>query len=216
MTFDTTNLCGAKTSRGYNISTASGKPFWPAAPRIEDVRIEDIAVHLSRLCRFNGALKDGEFVGRGARRKFITFEIYAVAQHCVLVERNYHKANPNASTNARLAALLHDAAEGYIGDMIKPNKAMYPDRKKHESRISRVIEKRFGLKPNSLDDPRIKAQDYRAVLTEHRDLLKVTGEVDWNLASAEAEPWPEKIRPVLPSVARRMFLDKFNELYLGE
>jgi len=201
--YDTKALCGAVTRRGYNMTTASGKPFWPSDPRPQDIRISDIAAHLSRICRFNGAIKDD-------------IDVYSVAQHSVLVERYFTIFNPNSSTNARLAALLHDAAEAYLGDMIKPIKDSYAERKAHEARVSRVIEQRFGLRPKSLDDPRIKVQDYRAVLTEHRDLQVDTGEVDWGLDHALAGPWEETIIPVGTGEARDMFLERFAELYGAE
>ena len=57
--FDTQELCGKlDQSRGYNMNTCSGLPVWPLDPRPEDVRIEDIAGALSRVCRYNGHLKD--------------------------------------------------------------------------------------------------------------------------------------------------------------
>ena len=235
---DTKELCGADTGRGLNQTTASGKPFWVGDPRPEDVRIEDIAAQLSRICRFGGALKDGYYedwnMGIDAGT-WVHFETYSVAQHCVLVSRN-------VPPEYALEGLLHDAAEAYIGDMIKPIKSqltpseeairhiveMYvkpfysekalasilkvvPDYKRMEKRVDAAIRARFGLPAEESEF--IKVADYRAVLTEHRDLQNHDG-TDWG--TAKLPPFDEQIIPVLPSVARQMFLDRFNELYKGE
>lgn len=239
---DTGELCGPRTDRGYNQTTASGYPFWVLDPRPEDIRIEDIAAHLSRICRFGGALKGAKIL----KKRFGFFplwlfpktffvETYSVAQHSVLVSRNVPQ-------EFALEALLHDAAEAYVGDVIKPIKLLLeidpdtrdtlfmalhsdfgrarsdeildalPSFSRIEGRVDAAIRAKFGL-PLEMS-PEVKEADYRAVLTEHRDLQIDRGLVDWGFASME--PWPERIVPVLPSVARAQFLQRFNELYEGE
>lgn len=245
---DTGELCGPRTDRGYNQTTASGYPFWVLDPRPEDIRVEDIAAHLSRICRFGGALNntvtvegtlDGYYrageAPDGAMVWNILFETYSVAQHSVLVSRNVPQ-------EFALEALLHDAAEAYVGDVIKPIKLLLeidpdtrdtlfmalhsyfgrarsdeildalPSFSRIEGRVDAAIRAKFGL-PMEMS-PEVKEADYRAVLTEHRDLQIDRGLVDWGLPSME--PWPERIVPVLPSVARAQFLQRFNELYKGE
>ena len=222
MKFDTQELCGSDKGRGFNMTTATGKPFWPADPRPEDIRIKDIARHLSRICRFNGALKESMFIepsrtpakaivlgSNYTKGVEIVVEIYSVAQHSVLVCD--HVEDPTL----KLPALLHDAAEAYCGDMTKPLKSLHPGRRMIEQRIERAIEERFVLPKDIMKSPVIKEQDYRAVLTEHRDLQENQG-VDWGLEQAKAEPWPERIVPLLPSAAYRLFMDRFNQLYKGE
>lgn len=188
--FDTADLCGEKTDRGYNQATASGKPFWSADPRPEDVRITDIAAQLSRICRFNGAVRDD-------------VEIYTVAQHSVLVSR----ALP---PKFALEGLLHDAAEAYIGDMIKPIKAMHRGRKQHEQRVDAAVRAKFGL-PEKMS-PEVKEQDYRAVLTERRDIMPYCPDVDWGLQDAKAAPWEETIKPWGVMASRQRFLAEFHML----
>jgi hypothetical protein len=188
VTLDTGDLRGPLTNRGYNQATASGEPFWCLDPRPEDIRITDIAAQLARVCRFGGALRDD-------------VAIYSVAQHSVLVSRN-------VPPEYALEGLLHDAAEAYIGDMVKPIKDALPDRLVIEDNIDRVIRAKFGL-------PRTKSQaikdaDYRAVLTEKRDVYPAAHRVDWGVA--RAEPWPEIIRPWGVFRARREFLKRFVEL----
>lgn len=120
---DTKELCGTRTARGFNQTTAHGRAFYSLDPRPEEVFIDDIAAQLSRICRFGGALKEYREVSDG--RIFSLYgvrtmteeavETYSVAQHSVLVAD--HVPEP-----FRLRALLHDAAEAYVGDIIKPIK----------------------------------------------------------------------------------------------
>ena len=193
MKFDTGKLCGASGRRGLNMCTASCLPFWPSSPRLEDIRIEDIAAHLSRICRFNGALRDD-------------VEMYSVAQHCWLVSMN-------VPPEFALEGLLHDAAEYIVGDRVKPIKVMTEDSdlEQYEDELDRLIRLKYGLP--WLMSPAVKAADYRAVLTERRDVLhpEVSEHVDWGVPTAE--PWPAIITPWLPTIARTLFLHRFKELY---
>lgn len=181
-------LCGPLTARGYNMVTASGGVFWPSAPSVFDVRIADVAAQLSRICRFNGALKKG-------------IQIYSVAQHsCIVAD--------NLPPELQLAGLLHDAAEAYVGDMIKPIKAALPDYCALENRVLEVLSIAFKVPLAELNHPLIKEADLRAVVTERRDLLVPNEAVNWgdNLPL----PFDVKINPVLPDAAERMFLDCFE------
>ena len=87
----------------------SGRRLDLLDPSPLDIEIEDIAHGLARVARWNGQTK-GAFA-------------FSVAQHCVLVERFAHELQPKATRGFRLAALLHDAAEYVIGDLISPFKA---------------------------------------------------------------------------------------------
>lgn len=221
MTLDTQELCGKlDQSRGYNMNSISGKPVWPASPRAEDIRIEDIAGALSRICRYNGHLRDYCITEPDADGYFdqLPLEIYSVAQHSVLVEQYVAKwcgedADSEPCILLRLAALLHDAHEYVLGDMVKPQKLMYKERKRYEMEWDDRIAERFGFSADLLDHPAIKEADYRIFLTEKRDLV-----VNWttDFGVAKADPYPERIVPVLPSAARKMFMDRFNELYKGD
>lgn len=188
---DTQNLCGDKNHRGYNQCTSSGKPFWACDPRHEDIRILDIAAHLSRMTRFGGALRFG-------------IEIYSVAQHSVLVSQN-------VPAEYALEGLLHDAAEAYTFDAVKPIKHALPDFVALQDNIERVIRDKYGLPPEK--SQAIRDADYRAVLTERRDVLPANLTVDWGVA--KAEPWPEIIKPWLPSDAYFRFLRRFVDLTGG-
>jgi hypothetical protein len=112
----------------------SGRRLDLLDPSALDVEIEDIAHGLARVARWNGQTK-GEHA-------------FSVAQHCVLVERITADLNPRLTRQARLMALLHDAPEYVIGDLISPFKvAIGIDYKALEERLQSAIHVRFGL-PN--------------------------------------------------------------------
>lgn len=110
----------------------SGRRLDLLDPSPLDVEIEDIAHGLSRVARWNGQTE-----GRWP---------FSVAEHCVLVERLVHRLNPGLDLKWRLAALLHDAPEYVVGDMITPFKAVIGgDYKSVEKRLEAAVHLRFGL-----------------------------------------------------------------------
>jgi 5'-deoxynucleotidase YfbR-like HD superfamily hydrolase len=112
----------------------SGRRLDLLDPSPLDIEIEDIAHGLARTARWNGQTK-----GR---------HIFSVAQHTLLVSALLDVQEPQASAELRLAALLHDAAEYVIGDLISPFKAMLSaDYKAAETRILTAVHLRFGLPP---------------------------------------------------------------------
>ncbi len=112
----------------------SGRRLDLLDPSPLDVEIGDIAHGLARLARWNGQTE-----GTHA---------FSVAQHCVLVEAIAAGIKPELSKKFRLAALLHDAPEYVVGDLISPFKAaMGVHYKSFEERIQRAIHIRFGLPP---------------------------------------------------------------------
>ncbi len=110
----------------------SGRRLDLLDPSPLDVEIEDIAHGLARVARWNGQT-------RGAHS-------FSVAQHCLLVEAIAGHLNPGWSSEWRLMALLHDAPEYVIGDMISPFKVVMGDAYKSvELRLLAAIHLRFGL-----------------------------------------------------------------------
>ena len=110
----------------------SGRRLDLLDPSPLDIEIEDIAHGLSFQARWNGQTR-GEFP-------------YSVAEHSVLVEDIFRRLFPKASARWRLAALLHDAPEYVIGDMISPVKAAVgPGYGALDSRLSAAVHLRFGL-----------------------------------------------------------------------
>ncbi|MGH6855955.1 MAG: hydrolase [Aestuariivirga sp.] len=112
----------------------SGRRLDLLDPSALDIEIEDIAHGLARVARWNGQTKGDH--------------AFSVAQHCVLVEQIAFHLDPSLTRPQRLTALLHDAAEYVIGDMISPFKAALGfDYKEFEQRLMGQIYIRFGLPP---------------------------------------------------------------------
>src|SRR5579875_2955752 len=110
----------------------SGRRLDLLNPSPFDIEIEDIAHGLARVARWNG-----QTVGEHA---------FSVAQHSVVVEEVCAHLEPGLAPRWRLAALLHDAAEYVIGDMISPFKAALGfDYKSFEAGLETAIHLRFGL-----------------------------------------------------------------------
>jgi uncharacterized protein len=110
----------------------SGRRLDLLDPSPLDIEIEDIAHGLARVARWNG-----QTVGAHA---------LSVAQHALIVEDIFSALQPSAQNPARLAALLHDAPEYVIGDLISPFKAALGlDYKAFELRLMAAIHRRFGL-----------------------------------------------------------------------
>src|SRR6202023_3308227 len=113
----------------------SGRRLDLLDPSPLDVEIADIAHGLARGARWHGQTS-------GAH-------IFSVAQHTLLVEAVMREQTPRVDVRLRLAALLHDAPEYVIGDMISPFKAVLDgDYKAVEKRLLAAIHIRFGLPPD--------------------------------------------------------------------
>ena len=110
----------------------SGRRLNLLEPSPLDIEIADIAHGLARVARWNGQT-------RGAHA-------FSVAQHSVLVERLVTELSPRLAREVQLMALLHDAPEYVIGDLISPFKAAIGiDYKALEERLQAAIHQRFGL-----------------------------------------------------------------------
>ena len=110
----------------------SGRRLDLLDPTPVDIEIEDIAHGLAFVARWNGQTK-GDYA-------------YSVAEHSLLVEEIFRAQNPSAPPKWQLAALLHDAPEYVIGDMISPVKAAVgPGYGDLDDRLTAAIHLRFGL-----------------------------------------------------------------------
>lgn len=119
----------------------SGRKLDLLDPSPFDIEIEDIAHGLARVARWNGQTKGPH--------------AFSVAQHSVVVEGLCAAQAPNLTAKDRLVALLHDAPEYVIGDMISPFKAALGlDYKRFEARLESAIHVRFGLP--ATPDPALK------------------------------------------------------------
>jgi len=130
-----------KTPRAWQ-RMLSGRRLDLLDPSPLDIEIEDIAHGLAFVARWNGQTA-GEWA-------------YSVAEHSILVEEIFARRNPGADRRWRLAALLHDAPEYVIGDMISPVKsAVGPGYGELDRRLTSAVHLRFGL-PATLP-PKVKA-----------------------------------------------------------
>ncbi len=112
----------------------SGRRLDLLDPSPLDIEIEDIAHGLARVARWNG-----QTLGEHP---------YTVAEHSLLVEDLVGRLKPKAGAEDRLVALLHDAPEYVIGDMISPFKAALGlDYRAFEAKLAAAVHIRFGLPP---------------------------------------------------------------------
>ena len=135
----------------------SGRRLDIVDPSPLDIEIGDIAHGLARVARWNGQTRGPE--------------IFSVSQHALLVEALFSAAEPAPSAHERLAALLHDAPEYVIGDLISPFKAAVGgDYRRIETRLMRAIHIRFGLPADLAPGlaKRIKAADRLSALPRAR------------------------------------------------
>jgi 5'-deoxynucleotidase YfbR-like HD superfamily hydrolase len=182
----------------------SGRRLDLIDPSPLDVEIGDIAHGLARVARWNGQTRGPE--------------IFSVAQHSLLVEALFGSGSPARPRKARLAALLHDAPEYVIGDMISPFKAAIGgDYRRVEERLHRAIHIRFGL-PAELPAElarRIKAVDRASAYLEAITLAgftlaearKLFGEPEFSTRDFAAY-----LEPFRPSEVENRFLGRFAEL----
>jgi 5'-deoxynucleotidase YfbR-like HD superfamily hydrolase len=176
---------------GPFIQTLSGRRVNPFDASPEDIDPADIATALSNLCRFGGH----------------SSAFYSVAQHSAIVADLLEQQG--ATPDELMAALLHDAAEAYLGDLphpIKHRSELGEHFKTAEKRLEAVIERRFAL-PDAAR--RIKAIDRALLATERRTFSRVA----WNWPELEGvdaleleiEPWP-------PQRAAHEFMERYERI----
>ena len=180
----------------------SGRRLDLLDPSPLDVEIEDIAHGLARVARWNGQTK-GEHA-------------FSVAQHCVLVERLAVELKPLLSREALLMALLHDAPEYVVGDLISPFKAAVGiDYKDFELKLLAAIHLRFGL-PAKAEPPLATLFKKADILAAYYEATQLAG-----FGPAEARRYfgtpPKAFRtprllPLPTGEAQALFLERFRRL----
>jgi 5'-deoxynucleotidase YfbR-like HD superfamily hydrolase len=183
----------------------SGRRLDLIDPSPLDIEIADIAHGLARVARWNGQTS-------GAH-------IFSVAQHTLLVEAVMRAHTPRIDEKLRLAALLHDAPEYVIGDMISPFKAVLGgDYKAVELRLLSAIHIRFGL-PSVLSasiTAQIKNADRGAAYLE-ATVLAGFSEAEARRLFGRDPGLPESVcedylTPWSAAKAEKRFLARFNSL----
>lgn len=167
-----------KNDADGRIILRSGIIFDLMRPERSQFEISDIAHSLSNQCRFGGH----------------TPFFYSVAQHSVLV-------SDLLPPELRLAGLLHDAAEAYIGDLTAPLKHLLPDYLAIEQSVERALFSAFGI--DYPLHPDVKLADRQVLAAELRDFFK-----DTNHAASQLP----KIDPLDSLLAEALFIDRFCDL----
>ena len=180
----------------------SGRRLDLLEPSPLDIEIEDIAHGLARVARWNGQTK-------GAHA-------FSVAQHSVLVEKLVSDLKPRLSREARLMALLHDAPEYVVGDLISPFKAAIGiNYKELELKLQSTIHLRFGL-PVLVPKPLavlFKRADHLSAYYEATQLAGFEEPVAEKLFGAPpAGLKPPRLVPLPTAEAQTQFLERFNRL----
>jgi 5'-deoxynucleotidase YfbR-like HD superfamily hydrolase len=185
----------------------SGRRLDLLDPSPLDIEIVDIAHGLARVARWNGQTSGTH--------------IFSVAQHTLLVEAVMRAHRPRTDDHIRLAALLHDAPEYVIGDMISPFKAVLGDGYKSvEKRLLAAIHIRFGLPPVLAEEitRQIKAADRGAAFLEATEFAGFSDTEARRLFGRDPG-LPEATRrdyltPWSAAKAEKRFLARFNAVHV--
>lgn len=157
----------------------SGRRLDLLDPTPMDIEIADIAHGLAFVARWNG-----QTVGDWP---------YSVAEHSLLVEEVFTRASPGIAAKWRLAAVLHDAPEYVIGDMISPVKAAVgPGYGELDLRLTAAIHLRFGL-PAVLPAPVKKAIKAADRVSAWLEAVKIAGFREGEADKLFGRPAPELV-----------------------
>lgn len=170
------------------ITTSKGGKFYfdvSVDDMAEQIHVEDIAHHLSMLCRFTGAC-----------RRF-----YSVAEHSLLL-------STQVPLDLALCGLLHDATEAYCNDLSKPLKRMLPDYNAVEDRIWQAVALRYGLPV--VMPAFVKLADMAMLKFEIQHLMPPGTAEDLDLPGQPANLFGLPLWT--PEQAERMFMRRYNEL----
>lgn len=169
------------------IETRSGKRVSVQNPQPDQFDIKDIAYALSNTCRFNGHCSG----------------FYSVAEHSVAVALRLPRER-------RLAGLLHDATEAYLGDIPSPIKQFLPDYKVIEAKFERAVADAFGVEWGN----DVKEADVDALFTEAHFLIPSQGK-DWAYFQGPKKfEVNHRLKPVClpPQQAFQLFMGCFYDL----
>jgi 5'-deoxynucleotidase YfbR-like HD superfamily hydrolase len=190
----------AEASRAWQ-RMLSGRRLDLLDPSPLDIEIEDIAHGLARVARWNG-----QTIGAHA---------FSVAQHSLLVEALCRKLAPDLDKKRRLLALLHDAPEYVIGDMISPFKAALGlDYKAFEAKLEAAIHLRFGLPAHAPAAVKgvIKRADIICAYFEATQLAGFSEAEAKRFFGAPPQAMRLKLAPLPTAQVQEAFLKRFRAL----
>lgn len=165
-------------AKGPTIMLASGRLFDFLDPHGSDFTIEDVAHGLAHVCRYAGQCRS----------------FYSVAEHSILVSET--------TEDFAYEALLHDAAEAFIGDVTRPLKQLLPEFRRIEANVEDAIIERFHLNRRYKDA--VKQADLRVLAAEQMQVM-APGCADWAI-SAGVRPAAIQVRHLAPEKAEQEFL----------
>jgi hypothetical protein len=159
------------------IQTATGKAFDIVTPSADMIDLTDLAVSIGHICRYNGHVPS----------------FYSVAEHSVRVSRWLaHRGWP---PEMQLTGLLHDAAEAYVGDMVRPMKRHPEFGPLHQQIEDRVAEVLHGVLGGIYPHPQPVHDADRAIYDWEVANIRTGIETGWD-----------------PDFSRRMFLAEYEHL----
>ena len=177
-----TDRAGVPRASGPTILLSSGAYFDLADPGRCPFTIEDVAHALAHICRFGGH----------------TRRFYSVAEHSVWCSRIVWPERA-------LEALLHDAAEAFIGDVTRPLKSMLPSYRALEASVEAAVFRRLGIGPSL--HPSVREADQRMLVAEQRQAM---GSVDPWPGLKGVAPAPVVLEFLEPSAAAQLFLREYE------
>ena len=184
MTWGLDLMVAVKVGVGPTIMLRSGAWFDFCAPATSEFTIEDIAHGLANICRYSGQCS----------------RFYSVAEHSILVSE--------VAIGFEFEALLHDAAEAFLGDITRPLKQLLPEYKRIEAEVERTILDRFGVTWPL--PPQVKQADLRVLAAEQRQIMP-EGTDGW-VRGQKVDPARIEIRHLSPDEAKCIFLERFETL----
>lgn len=167
------------------IRLRSGSYFDLLEPRPDQFTLADIAGALSKICRFGGQIE----------------KFYSVAEHSLHCAEQGRLDGLPLDTQAAL--LLHDAAEAFIGDVVKPLKIMLAEYAEIETRVEAVIAEKFTIDFRR-EKYSVSKIDHEMLIAERKALFSAD-DVEWcgEKEVRQIEPWLECW---LPEQAEAQFL----------
>ncbi len=191
----------AKQTRAWQ-RMLSGRRLDLLDPAPLDIEIEDIAHGLAFVARWNGQTR-GQFP-------------YSVAEHSLLVEQIFGALIASATPKWRLAALLHDAPEYVIGDMISPVKAAVgPGYAELDHRLAAAVHLRFGLPAEipAVVKKQIKQADRISAWLEATQIAGFAqAEADKLFGKPHFQFITVQLVPLAPMAAKQQFLQRHADL----
>lgn len=136
--------------------TYSGVLIHPEDIRIENINLLDIGHHLTNIQRFGGGIPFDK--------------LYSVAEHSIhiasYISKRINSMSSQYTKNTARMALLHDATEAYLGDVMSALKKQLPDYQKLENTLQSLIYEKYGVMENDNDAKAVKELDKRILLDE--------------------------------------------------